>query len=62
MPDLAFTKSEKFRGISVESEKLPGSGLIYDLANFEVSYLGFRGATQRKRDGKCVTRNNRGVC
>ncbi|EUC30605.1 hypothetical protein COCCADRAFT_103486 [Bipolaris zeicola 26-R-13] len=52
MPDLAFTKSEKFRGISVESEKLPGSGLIYDLANFEVSYLGFRGATQRKRDGR----------
>jgi len=52
MPDLAFTQSEEFRGIGVKSETLPGSGVVYDVADFEISYLGFRGATRRKDDGE----------
>ncbi|EUC46280.1 hypothetical protein COCMIDRAFT_93314 [Bipolaris oryzae ATCC 44560] len=50
MPDLAFTQSEEFRGISVKGKTLPGSGVVYDVADFEISYLGFRGATARKGD------------
>ncbi|KAJ6194690.1 hypothetical protein J3E72DRAFT_197355 [Bipolaris maydis] len=53
MSDIAFTQSEAFRAISVKSEKLPGTGVIYDLADFEISYLGFLGATPRKGDGEC---------
>ncbi|KAF1941454.1 hypothetical protein EJ02DRAFT_202598 [Clathrospora elynae] len=49
MLDLAFTLSEEFRGVRVESETLPGSGVVYDLADFDVSYLGFCGATMPKR-------------
>lgn len=62
MPDLAFTQSEEFRGISVKSEQLPGSGIVYDLADFEISYLGFLGATQRKGDGEFDVRSDGGVC
>ncbi|KAF1847009.1 uncharacterized protein K460DRAFT_277480 [Cucurbitaria berberidis CBS 394.84] len=49
MSDLAFTLGDEFRNIAVKSDKLPGSGVIYDLADLDVSYLGFIGATTRER-------------
>ena len=51
MLDLVFTLSDEFKKIKVASSDLPGSGIIYDLADMDVSYLGFLGATPRK-EGK----------
>ena len=48
MQDLAFTQSNEFKAINVKSSSLPGSGIIYDLADMDVSYLGFLSATSRK--------------
>jgi len=48
MRDLTFTLSDEFKKINVKSDNLPGSGIIYDLADMDVSYLGFMGATPRK--------------
>ncbi|KAF2743522.1 hypothetical protein M011DRAFT_451025 [Sporormia fimetaria CBS 119925] len=45
MPDLAFTQGEEFRKIRVKSDMLPGSGIIYDMADMDVSYLGLVGKT-----------------
>jgi hypothetical protein len=42
MGDLAFTQGEEFRKIRVKSDLLPGSGVIYDLADLDVRYLGLR--------------------
>lgn len=36
LEDLAFLRTEEFRNIKVKSDLLPGSGLIYDLADFDV--------------------------
>ncbi|OAL46554.1 hypothetical protein IQ07DRAFT_683311 [Pyrenochaeta sp. DS3sAY3a] len=43
MADLAFTQGDEFRGIRVKSDLLPGSGVVYDMAEFDVGYLGFVG-------------------
>ena len=40
MPDLRFTQGEEFKQIRVRSDILPGSGIIYDLADIDVHYLG----------------------
>ena len=48
MDDLAFTQGNEFKNINIKSPSLPGSGIIYDLADMDVSYLGFLGATPRK--------------
>lgn len=48
MHDLAFTQSNEFKTINVKSTSLTGSGIIYDLADMDVSYLGFLGATPKK--------------
>ncbi|KAL1797749.1 hypothetical protein ACET3X_004355 [Alternaria dauci] len=50
MEDLAFTLGDEFKKIGFTSSKLPGSGVIYDLADMDVSYLGFMGATKRTRE------------
>ncbi|CAN9238468.1 hypothetical protein CC77DRAFT_702321 [Alternaria alternata] len=50
MGDLAFTLGDEFKKIGFRSSKLPGSGVIYDLADMDVSYLGFMGATKRTRE------------
>ena len=47
MADLAFTLGQEFKEVKVKSDTLPGSGIVYDLADLDVSYLGFRGATER---------------
>jgi hypothetical protein len=53
MSDLAFTQSERFRQIRVKSPKLPGSGIIYDLAEFDVRYLSHvRTIGERSGDAK----------
>lgn len=38
LDDLGFLKSDEFRKIGVKSDTLPGTGLIYDLAEVDVSY------------------------
>ncbi|KAF2004342.1 hypothetical protein P154DRAFT_519542 [Amniculicola lignicola CBS 123094] len=48
MQDLAFTQGPEFRTIKVHSDILPGSGLCYDLADIDVSYLGLSGKTEAK--------------
>lgn len=61
MHDLAFTQSDEFKAINVKSPSLPGSGIIYDLADMDVSYLGFLGTTPRKSgnaDGTLITRTD----
>ncbi|KAF2026877.1 hypothetical protein EK21DRAFT_102945 [Setomelanomma holmii] len=45
MKDLRFTLGEEFRKIGFKSENLPGSGIVYDLADMDVSYLRFRAFT-----------------
>jgi len=49
MQDLAFTQGEEFRKIRVKSDLLPGSGIIYDLADLDVRYLGLVHKTQPKQ-------------
>lgn len=48
MPDLAFTQGEGFRNIRVKSDILPEPGIIYDLADIDVGYLGLVGKTEAK--------------
>lgn len=40
MQDLTFTQGEEFKSIRVHSDILPGSGIIYDLADIDVGYFG----------------------
>jgi hypothetical protein len=47
MQDLTFTLGQEFRDIKVKSDILPGSGIVYDLADFDVAYLGFVGSGGR---------------
>jgi hypothetical protein len=49
MNDLAFTLGDEFKKIGVQSGALPGSGVIYDLADMDVSYLGIVGEIPKKR-------------
>ncbi|KAF2468930.1 uncharacterized protein BDR25DRAFT_335268 [Lindgomyces ingoldianus] len=43
MLDLAFTQGPDFKHITVKSDCLPGSGICYDLADIDVSYLALVG-------------------
>jgi hypothetical protein len=56
MDDMSFTLSEEFRRIKVKSDILPGSGIVYDMADFDVSYLGLKAKTERKKDGTGAAR------
>ena len=49
MQELAFTLGDEFKKINFRSSTLPGSGIVYDLVDMDVSYLGFLGATPEKR-------------
>lgn len=54
MADLAFTQGEEFRKIRVKSDLLPGSGIVYDLAELDVRYLGLVEKVEgkgRRREG-----------
>lgn len=48
LDDLRFTQSDDFRNISVTGREIPGSGVVYDFAEFDVCYLGKRGVSVRK--------------
>jgi hypothetical protein len=48
MQDLAFTLGDEFRKIGFQSKNLPGTGIVYDLADLDVSYLGSRDVTTLK--------------
>jgi len=52
MEDLAFTLGDEFKKIGFKSSALPCSGVIYDLADMDVSYLGIVGKTPKRRDGE----------
>jgi hypothetical protein len=51
LDDMAFTLSDEFKKISVQSENLPASGVVYDMADFDVSYMGFA-TKSRSRAGE----------
>lgn len=38
LADLAYLKSEAFRDIKIKSDLLPGTGIVYDLADLDVRY------------------------
>ncbi|KAL6151610.1 hypothetical protein ACJQWK_10235 [Exserohilum turcicum] len=48
MHDLAYTLSSGFKNINVKSDILPGTGIIYDLADLDTSFLGFISATPKQ--------------
>ncbi|KAI4630378.1 hypothetical protein J4E80_001313 [Alternaria sp. BMP 0032] len=52
MEDLAFTLGDEFKNIGFKSSALPGTGVIYDLADMDVSYLGIVDKTPNRRDGE----------
>lgn len=52
MDDVAFLKSEEFKKIRVHSKLLPGSGLVYDLADNEVRYYGLKEVVDGTKKGK----------
>jgi len=52
MEDLAFTLGDEFKNIGFRSSALPGSGVIYDLADMDVSYLGIVGKTPKREEGE----------
>lgn len=55
MADLAFTQSAEFVNVRVKSAVLPASGIIYDMADMDVSYLGLVGRTEAgEKKGECA--------
>lgn len=52
MEDMAFTQGDEFRGIRVKSPILPETGIIYDLAEMDVRYLGLAHRVQSKQRPK----------
>jgi hypothetical protein len=38
MKDIGFAQGEEFKKIKIHSDNLPGGGLIYDLADYDVRY------------------------
>lgn len=48
MEKLEFMLTEEFKTINVSSEILPGSGVIYDLADMDVRFLGLVGQGGRR--------------
>ncbi|KAH7384427.1 hypothetical protein DE146DRAFT_622670 [Phaeosphaeria sp. MPI-PUGE-AT-0046c] len=51
MKDLRFTQSDEFRTISVTGKELPGSGVVYDLAEFDVGYMAKKSVSEKKGKG-----------
>ena len=49
MQDMSFLMRDEFRSIRVESPILPDTGLIYDLAEMDVRYLGLVEKTEMKQ-------------
>lgn len=52
LKDIAFTLSDEFKKINIRSDLLPGSGIVYDLAEFDISCMGFINATARKGEAE----------
>jgi len=48
MEDMTFTLSEEFKNIRVKSDLLPGNGVVYDVADMDVRYLGLRDRTKSR--------------
>ena len=54
LDDLSFLLSDEFRGIRVKSDMLPETGIVYDLAEFDVRYLGLVHKTERKKKAESM--------
>lgn len=50
LQDLAFLLSDEFRGIRIKSPLLPDTGIVYDLAEFDVRYLSLVEKTEPKQE------------
>ncbi|KAF2264730.1 hypothetical protein CC78DRAFT_516192 [Lojkania enalia] len=50
MPDLAFTLGQEFKNIKVKSDILPGTRIIYDMADLDVLYYGLIRKTEARRN------------
>ena len=48
--DMSFLMTDEFRSIRVKSPLLPDTGLIYDLAEMDVRYLGLVEKTEPKQE------------
>ncbi|KAM5386419.1 hypothetical protein ACJZ2D_000382 [Fusarium nematophilum] len=57
MDDLGFTQGEEFRRIRVKSDILPGSGTVYDLADFDVRYYNLVAVFDETNKGKGVVKS-----
>ncbi|KAH7355795.1 hypothetical protein BKA66DRAFT_474924 [Pyrenochaeta sp. MPI-SDFR-AT-0127] len=52
LEDLAFTLGDEFKKINIKSIHLPGSGIIYDMADFDISSMAYLNSTPRKIKGE----------
>lgn len=57
LDDIQFTQSDEFRNIRVKSDLLPYSGVIYDLAEFDVRYDHLIHIYDEKKRGPGATRS-----
>src|ERR1700761_666818 len=51
--DVGFLQTDKFRNIPVYSDILPGDGLIFDYADFDIRYYTHVKTKSKARHGKC---------
>ncbi|KAH7067422.1 hypothetical protein BKA63DRAFT_582293 [Paraphoma chrysanthemicola] len=54
MEKLEFTLGDEFRKIGFQSENLPGTGIVYDLADLDVSCLGLESVSKPKEGSKGI--------
>lgn len=55
LKDLGFLQKDEFKAIRVHSDMLPNGGPIYDLANFDISYLSLVQVFDPTMKGKGMT-------
>lgn len=51
MPELAFTQGQEFKDIRVKSDMLPGTGICYDMADFDVGIYALAGQSGNGKGG-----------
>lgn len=52
VPDIAYLVTPKFGSISVKSDLLPGSGVCYEVADFDQRYYNAREVQEHANKGK----------
>ena len=51
MPELAFTQSQEFKDIRAKSDILPGTGICYDMADFDIGMYALAGQSGTGKGG-----------